>query len=152
MVPDWAFDVSAVPAMTDRRKKQCQTCLVSSWLVAAGLAAVLAGCSHALDDMPAEVIPVEGTLTYRGQPVPEAQLTFRGDDRLEPAFAITDANGKFHCMTNDSSAGMPPGDYVVTIANARGGIPEKYTADETTPLRVTVEESGENRLLLELED
>lgn len=82
----------------------------------------------------------------------DAQLTFRGEDPSEPAFAITDATGTFRCMTNDSDEGMPCGDYVVTISSPRGGIPEKYTAVESTPLRITVEESRENRFLLELEE
>jgi hypothetical protein len=130
----------------------CERFGLRGLIVAGFLAAALNGCSHSLDAIPAEVMPVEGTLTYRGEPVPEAQLTFRGDDRSEPAFAVTDAHGKFQCMTNDSSEGMPAGEYVVTISSPRIGIPAKYAADESTPLHVIVEESGENRFVLELED
>jgi hypothetical protein len=126
-------------------------CLRGVLLTGVALAA-FNGCSHSIDSIPAEMIPVEGMLTYHGQPVPEAQLIFRGDEPSEPAFAVTDFNGKFQCMTNDSSAGMPPGEYVVTISSTRVGIPGKYAAEESTPLRVTVEETGANQLRLELED
>jgi hypothetical protein len=111
-----------------------------------------AGCSGSNGPAPREFVPVQGTLTYRGRPVTEAQLTFRGDDPSEPAFAVTDFTGKFHCMTNDSSEGMPPGEYVVTISSPRGGIPEKYADADSSPLRITVEEGGENEFEIILED
>src|SRR5437016_547970 len=98
------------------------------------------GCSGSTGPAPREFVPVQGTLTYRGQPVPDAQLTFRGDDPSEPAFAVTDSNGKFQCMTNDSGEGMPAGEYIITISRPRGGIPEKYADADRSPLRITVEE------------
>jgi hypothetical protein len=91
-------------------------------------------------------------LTYRGQPVVEAILIFNGDDDLEPAFAVTDAAGKFQCLMNDSSEGLAPGEYVVTVTSPRGGIPGKYGAVETSPLAITIEEGAENQFRLELED
>jgi len=111
-----------------------------------------AGCCGSSGPAPRDIVPARGTLTYRGQPVPDAQLTFRGDDPSEPAFAVTDSNGRFRCMTNDSSEGMPPGEYVITVSRPRGGIPEKYVTADTSPLLIVVEEGAENDLEIKLED
>ncbi len=111
-----------------------------------------AGCTGSNGPAPREIVPVQGTLTYRGRPVIEAQLTFRGDDPSEPAFAVTDSSGRFRCMTNDSGEGMPPGDYVITISHSRGGIPEKYADAGLSPLQITVEEGGENEFPIDLQD
>jgi hypothetical protein len=128
-------------------------CRIIRNLTVAGIAIlVAAGCSESNGPAPREIVRAQGTLTYRGRPVPEAQLTFRGDDPSEPAFAVTDSNGRFRCMTNDSSDGMPPGEYVVTISSPRGGVPEKYTDAETSPLWITVEVGAENDFPIELED
>jgi hypothetical protein len=111
-----------------------------------------AGCSGSNGPAPREIVPVQGTLTYRGLPVTEAQLTFRGDDPSEPGIAVTDSSGRFRCMTNDSGEGMPAGEYVVTVSRARGGIPEKYSDAELSPLRITVEEGADNEFAIDLED
>jgi hypothetical protein len=55
-------------------------------------------------------------------------------------------------MTNDSSEGMPPGEYVITVSRPRGGIPEKYVTADTSPLLIVVEEGAENDLEIKLED
>ncbi len=123
-----------------------------SLIIVSALLAASSGCATSIDNVPVEVVAVEGTLTYRRQPLVEALLTFHSDDLPEPAFAVTDAGGRFHCMTNDSSAGIPAGAYIVTVTAPRGGIPAKYCAAESSPLFITVEEGSENRFALELED
>jgi hypothetical protein len=123
------------------------TPLLSSFLLLATV-----GCSGPNGAAPREIVKATGTLTYRGKPVREAQLTFRGDNPSEPAFAVTDSNGKFQCMTNDSGEGMPAGEYLVTISSPRGGIPEKYTHPDTSPLQITVEEGAENDFPIVLDD
>lgn len=121
-------------------------------VVAAALLLAVAGCSESLVEERGYVVPAKGTLIYQGKPVPEAQLTFLGDDPSEPAFAVTDANGRFQCMTNDSSEGVRPGEYRVIVASSRGGVPQKYADARSTPLKVTVEDADENHLRIELED
>ncbi|MBI3862514.1 MAG: hypothetical protein HY290_11525 [Planctomycetia bacterium] len=111
-----------------------------------------AGCSNSVVEERGYVVPAQGTLMYQGQPVADAQLTFLGDDASEPAIAVTDAQGKFRCTTNDSSEGVRPGEYLVTVKGSRGGIPTKYSAAETSTLKVTVEDADENVLRLVLED
>jgi len=124
----------------------CQACTCGLLLVA------VAGCSESPVAAKGHVVPAGGTLTYQGRPVVGAHLTFLGDDPSEPAFAVTDAQGRFKCMTNDSSEGVRPGDYSVTVSNPKGGIPKKYATAPDSPLQVTVEDDAENEFQLVLED
>jgi hypothetical protein len=117
------------------------------------LLVAFAGCSESPVAARAHVVPAGGTLTYQGRPVAGAHLTFLGNDPAEPAFAVTDAQGRFKCMTNDSSVGVRPGDYSVTVSKPQGGIPKKYATAPDSPLQVTVEDDEEaNEFRLELED
>lgn len=120
-------------------------CLLVLWIAA--------GCSESPVEARGYVVPAGGMLTYKGTPVPEARLTFHlGDDTSEPAFAVTDSEGKFKCVTNDSSEGVRPGEYVVTVTSPLGGLPEKYASPRTSPLQVTIEDADANDLRLELDD
>jgi len=111
---------------------------------------LLAGCSRSNDASSPDVVAVSGMLSYHGEPVADAQLTFWGDDELEPAFALTDRQGKFRCLSNDSE-GIAPGEYLVTVSRPGGGIPGKYGDAESSPLRVDIP-PDETTLTLELED
>lgn len=117
---------------------------------AALLVAALAGCSGSIDDNPPDVFSVSGTITYRGEPIAEALLTFWPGDESEPAFALADQSGKFRCLTNDTD-GIAPGAYAVTVSKPDGGIPGQYTKRETTPLSVEID-SEEANLLIQLVD
>ena len=114
------------------------------------LLAPAAGCSHSAATAPRDVLAVSGTLTYRGEPVADARLTFWADDESEPAFALTDRQGKFRCVSNDAD-GIAPGEYLVTVSRAGRGIPEKYADVDSSPLRVSVEQEDAN-LVIKLED
>lgn len=129
-----------------------RTIAVRSWIFASLTLVAVAGCSHSIDTTPVEVFAASGTLAYRGNPVAEAQLTFWNDDLPEPAFAVTDALGKFKCMTNETGDGMPAGEYLVTVTSRRGGIPAKYADVDSSPLRVTVTGDEAIEFPLELKD
>lgn len=109
-----------------------------------------AGCSTRPEFDPSDVIPVVGTLTYQGRPVAGAQIALHRDDMPEPAFAFTNARGKFTCMTNDTN-GVYPGEYRVTVLRRRGGIPERYADAKTSPLTITVEKPS-HELAIVLDD
>jgi hypothetical protein len=111
----------------------------------------VAGCSRSNDTSPAETVPASGTLAYHGHPVAQAQLTFWNDALAEPAFALTDARGRFQCMTNDTGEGMPPGDYLVTVLSPVDEIPSKYADVDSSPLHITIDAEA-IELSLELED
>jgi hypothetical protein len=125
---------------------------IRNLITASLLLVTVGGCSNSINATPDEVVAASGTLLYHGNPVAEAQLTFWNDDLPEPAFALTDALGKFKCMTNETADGMPPGEYLVTVKSAGNRIPEKYARVESSTLHVTVTEESANELSLQLED
>lgn len=134
-------------------KSTCQrTKSVLILILAVFVLTAIVGCSRSIDGPPAEVFSASGTLAYRGNPVAQAQLTFWSDDLPEPAFALTDALGRFRCMTNDTDDGMPSGVYLVTVTSPSGRIPDKYADVDSSPLRVTVARVEGNEFVLELID
>jgi hypothetical protein len=110
-----------------------------------------------------------GTLTYKGQPVKSAVVTFT-PTKGRSARAETDAQGKFVLSTFASGDGAVPGEHKVTITSAAGsppmpGTPEaanyrpeplsfpaKYTTAQKSDLTVTVEKGKANDFSLDLED
>jgi hypothetical protein len=112
----------------------------------------LAGCSRTPANFHANLIPADGPLKYKGEPVAGAQLTFVGDESIEPGLAVTDSKGRFKCITNDSTEGMRAGDYVVVVAHPSRQIAKIYSSAETSPLQVSLSEDGENHFALELTD
>ncbi len=121
-----------------------------------GLALLLiAGCSNSEAPYVPELVPVTGTLTYKGQPIPGAIVAFHpadATDFAEAAFAETDSQGRFSLLMQDYGSGAMPGDHVVTVMRPTGGIPEKYKTKQSTPIRATVEDKEQNEILLKLED
>jgi hypothetical protein len=91
--------------------------MCSRWF-AAGLfllAAVIVGCGGS-DGL----APVDGVVTYRDKPVPNATVVFMPDaPGTLPASGITDANGRYELMTTAPGDGAHVGKYRVTIT-ARG--------------------------------
>lgn len=116
---------------------------------------LFAGCSNSETPYVPELVPVTGTLTYKGQPVTDAIVAFHPADAIdfaEAAFAETDSQGRFSLMMQDFGPGAIPGDHVVTVLRPTGGIPEKYKTKQSTPLRATVEDQEQNEIPLALED
>jgi hypothetical protein len=105
------------------------------------------------------VFPVRGKLTYRGQPMARAQVTYvllkDGGLSRSASYATADANGEYRMSTYLQYDGVPPGDYVVTIrwpGARRGGngdddekvgpdqLRDAYGYAATSKLRATVHE------------
>jgi hypothetical protein len=127
------------------------------WLVVA--AVVLAGgCGS---DLP----QVTGSVTYRGQPVAEGKVVFHPIGIGVVGYGALQSDGTFAVQTG-SAAGLPEGDYKVTVVATRvtpssqpGGvptfehlIPERYGRAQDTDLQVKVTADGENDFPLELKD
>lgn len=123
------------------------------------LALLVLGCGSASERQP--VFPVAGRLTFQGQPMAGAMLTFHplGDTgpRALRAQATADGEGKYRMTTYTTGDGVPPGEYAVTLywpgkrtAKPRPGEEEDdmppdrlqraYTTPATTKLRATVRE------------
>ena len=117
------------------------------------------GCSQG--DGRIAVHPVEGQLTWKGQPLPNAFVVLHPKDptdtRVLPARAQTDAEGKFQVTTYDQADGAAAGDYKVTIEYYRpikngsgfepgpNVLPPKLSRPDTTEISVRVA-AGKNTL------
>lgn len=93
---------------------------------------LLAGCGGSEPRTAhAPVYPVHGKVTYKGQPVVGATLTFTSASANRSAFGITDDKGVYHLTTFNANDGAVEGQQTVTI--------EKYVAPVATAPEVGVE-------------
>jgi hypothetical protein len=117
-----------------------------------------------------DVVPVNGTVTYQGQPLENFQVTFRPTDGRKPGVAITDADGKFKLGTNKLDDGCPPGPCKVGVAFAPPGddglgepiddpsklpkpkvkVPAKLANPDTSDITVDVPQKGLKDYALDL--
>ena len=82
---------------------------------AALVAAMAAGCAKQ-DDL--GTVKAGGQVTYKGQPVTGAVVTFVPQSGKGAAVAVSDGAGRFRLMTSATS-GAVPGVYKVTVTKAR---------------------------------
>ncbi len=75
----------------------------------------LAGCGSSLPEGALPVFPVTGALTYEGQPMSGAIITFHRAKPALTARAVADASGKYVLTTYLADDGAPAGEYVVTL-------------------------------------
>lgn len=135
--------------------------------------AMVIGCGgpEANPNRPATV-DVSGTVTYKGQPVEGATVTFLPQKPGEPgASGRTDASGKFGLTAFEPGDGAVPGSYLVTVVKteAQGGgevqedsdapvvapksvLPEKYNNPQGSGLTAEVKEGDPNQFTFELKD
>lgn len=120
----------------------------------------VAGCGKS-----AEVAGPEATgyVTLDGSPLTNGDLSFYPIGEGSSAQAALDSDGRFRVNTAASATGIAPGEYKVIVeswADPEGDeenegepislIPNKYTKERTTDLRITVTEEGPNDFHLEL--
>jgi hypothetical protein len=121
-------------------------------------------------------VPVSGKVTYNGQPVADATVTFIGEGDARIAVSVTDASGEYRLKTLDS-AGAIPGKYTVLVTKTEttGGsgapvsmdeaaqnrgkarepkqlLPVKYSDATKTPLKFEVKKGQNNTFDLPLAD
>lgn len=124
-------------------------------LAAACLADV--GCSKK-EEIP-ELVSVTGKVTFQGQPIPNASISFVASDEDVEATEIvrpsgkTDDNGEYELSWKDLE-GAPPGKYAVMImafkdtdddeVKPESLIPVKYNSPKTSGLTAVVNENREN--------
>jgi hypothetical protein len=152
----------------------------SFWSV---LAIALIGCSsesHVPEGV--ELHPAGGKVTYKGQPVEGATVTFRPSGQSPSAVAMTEADGTFKLQAFPNTEGAVAGDYTVTVVKQvaaetekvdsfaemeqrskagqpasgrpafRSLIPEKYGDPAKSGLKATVAADGENQFEFALTD
>lgn len=88
-----------------------------SALATIGVLILLPGCSGGgLEG----VYPVHGKVTYKGEPVGGAMISFVGDNDARPATAVSKSDGTFELMTQ-GSPGAFPGTYKVVVVKTEAG-------------------------------
>jgi len=131
------------------------------------VAIACSGCGGgAAADAP-KLAPAAGVLKYKGQPVPNAAITFF-PDKGPVGTATSDDKGAFQIKTN-GALGAVVGNHKVTAINApppgeippadghvmeyakkmKGVIPPKYNSKETTDLKIEIPEAGNEQLTLD---
>ncbi len=80
-----------------------------------GLSVLAAGCGKGKTGERPKTFPVSGTVTMKGQPVPDAQVVFQAQGKTPSATGFTEANGKYTLMTFEANDGALPGQYAVAI-------------------------------------
>ncbi len=142
-------------------------CIVLGSLVA------LAGCRAKVLD----VVPVSGAVTYRGEPLEGAEITFLREGG-PPARGTTDAQGRFRLRTyvspSNDLVGAVPGEYTVRVvkleslvlpgdismdevmrrspSGPKQLVPKRYADVQTTDLRATVVKGEKNQFQFTLTD
>ncbi|MSR32615.1 MAG: hypothetical protein EXR99_14035 [Gemmataceae bacterium] len=122
-----------------------------------------------------KVVPVEGTIMYKGAPLADATVTFTNTATSTTAYAHTAADGKFIQTTFVKGDGAAPGKQdvavrkVLLIDKAKGldtgasseipplpeerwQIPQKFGSAQTSGLGLEIPESGNKALVIELKD
>jgi hypothetical protein len=80
-----------------------------------------AGCGAAGGKPAPEVVPVEGTVMYNGQPVAGATVSFHHEKAPRVASGVTDAEGKFQLSMLEANDGAMPGDNAITVTKVEAG-------------------------------
>jgi hypothetical protein len=122
--------------------------------VAAVLIGAISGCNETVDRP--KTVPVQGKVTYKGEPVPKGTITFQ-PDQGQASVADIQPDGTFKLSTFGSGDGAVPGHYKIwVIANTadpnkmpgsspgwtppKDLVPKKYNTAETSGLETTVKE------------
>lgn len=98
---------------------------------------VLAGC-EAVPEHQKGTVPVKGSVTLNGSPVPGATVTFLAPKDGRSASAVTDAQGRYALTTFRRGDGALPGDYNVIVMKF-----EVVTGEPTGKKYVPVQENPE---------
>jgi hypothetical protein len=106
------------------------------WLVVVLISLVLSGCRKPS----LETVPVYGTITYQGKPVPYGVVKFQPADatRGRSALAFIAADGTYDVRTLKDARGLVPGEYRVTVVVEK----PSELKDETRPSQPSAAASG----------
>lgn len=131
----------------------------------------LLGCSGGDPEGPEKLptVPAGGTVTYQGNPVANADVSFQHSEGKLTSTGKTDAAGKFSLKSYGADEGAPAGSYTVTVSvsgaqeiepgvlapEPPGGfkspIPAKYGSATTSGLKVEIPAEGSTDLKVELQ-
>ncbi len=127
------------------------------------LAFAVGGCNHS--ETGPTTIPVTGKVTYKGEPLSNATVSFTANGTGKSCDAITNEAGEFSLQTylpnGDAKAGAVAGEYEVTVikldesnlsmsAPPKHLLPVKYSRTKTSGLSASISGAGGQQLLFEL--
>lgn len=96
-----------------------RTSSLSATFVGLALFLLTTGCSS--PNPSASCIPVSLTVTYKGKPVEDAQVTFAADGKdTRTCQGTTDQSGRAILGTFSTDDGAMPGSYKVSVSKAKG--------------------------------
>lgn len=93
----------------------------------------LSGCGSAPESKREPVYPVSGKVTYKGQPVADADVVFFCKEKNISSFAKTNEEGKFKLTTFASFDGAPAGKHIVTVSKLSAATSTAKDVDVTDP-------------------
>lgn len=125
----------------------------------------LAGCTGGSRLPKPNTVPVTGKVTFKGEAVADATVSFVPTGSHRSAYAKTDAAGAYKLNTAGNNDGAMPGDYqvIVTKSVSEGAaasndiaapqqpvkfkslLPEKYAQASSSGLTASVKKDGANR-------
>ena len=105
----------------------------SNALLALMLSLILSGCGSAKVAGRLPTFPVTGTVTYKGQPVVGADVTFFNEAAKKSSFGRTNEKGEYKLMTYGPGDGALEGKQVVTIAKVEAPVATKPLAGVESP-------------------
>jgi len=144
----------------------------SAWYAVSLIAFAQFGCAGGHVGAP-PTVPVSGMVTYNGEPVADATVSFHPQGDHRSAYAKTDAAGAYRLTTVHEHDGAMLGEYQVTVSkiideNAvaptndiaavrptpkyTSMIPEKYGKPTTSGLSASVEKGSPNQFDFTLSD
>jgi hypothetical protein len=124
------------------------------------------GCGGAPAPDRPKTVPVQGTITLKGQPLADASVTFMLPDNSGSAVGRTDAAGHYSLTTFEQGDGAIPGEYGVQVVKyeeppqevkdgetppLKSLIPDKYTAVASSGLKATVADGADNTFDFDLQ-
>jgi hypothetical protein len=101
------------------------------WAMVAGVLVAICGCGSGAGKV--VVVPVSGSVKYKGQPVDGALVSFATTASPRTAVGMTDAQGNFKLTTMNTDDGAVAGEHVVTIskaAKADGNVPKMQSPED----------------------
>ncbi|RMF99796.1 MAG: carboxypeptidase regulatory-like domain-containing protein [Planctomycetota bacterium] len=91
------------------------------------------GCTQTEPDYSRlDLVPVHGTVTLAGKPLPDALVVFEAEDRTF-SWGITDEAGKYSLMFNSDVAGVTKGKKTVRIWTSAGDVQGEGAGFEEDP-------------------
>lgn len=108
----------------------------------------LAGCGTAEGTVTTNMVPVKGTITYKGKPLTQGTIVFEPEDAGREAHGEIGPDGSFMMSTFQEGDGVMPGMHRVAITPlGKTRIPARYRNTSASRVRVEVSASKQTYLV-----